>query len=193
MTTPDRRTAEATRWIIRGERLVDDSRRARVSIAEVELPDGVRFEQWVLRLPRAAVVVVLNDRDEVLMMWRHRFIIDRWVWELPGGYVDDEREDPATSAAREVEEETGWRPGPLEPLLTFQPMVGTVDSENLLFLARSAEYLGHPADINEAERVAWIPLATVPERIARGEIVGSSSIIGLLQVLSVPRSPHPPG
>jgi 8-oxo-dGTP pyrophosphatase MutT (NUDIX family) len=70
----------------------------------------------VLRLPRAAVVVVLNDYGEVLMMWRHRFIIDRWVWELPGGYIDDEQEDPAITAAREVEEETGWRPGPLRRL-----------------------------------------------------------------------------
>jgi 8-oxo-dGDP phosphatase len=192
VTTSDRRPPEATRWIIRGERLVDDSRRARVSIAEVELPDGVRFEQWVLRLPRAAVVVVLNDRDEVLMMWRHRFIIDRWVWELPGGYIDDEQEDPAVTAAREVEEETGWRPGPLERLLAFQPMVGTVDSENLLFLARGADYIGAPTDINEAEQVAWIPLASVSERIARGEIVGSSSIIGLLRVLSLPRPPDPP-
>jgi len=173
--------------------LVDDSRRARVSIAEIELPDGVRFEQWVLRLPRAAVVVVLNDDGEVLMMWRHRFIIDRWVWELPGGYIDDEQEDPAITAAREVEEETGWRPGPLQRLLTFQPMVGTVDSENLLFLAREARYLGEPADINEAERVAWIPLASVPERISRGEIVGSSSIIGLLRVLSLPPAPGRPG
>ena len=154
MTTRDGASAGATRWIIHGERLVDDTRRARVSIADVELPDGVRFEQWVLRLPRAAVVVVLNDRDEALMMWRHRFIIDRWVWELPGGYIDEDQEDPAVSAAREVEEETGWLPGPLEPLLSFQPMVGTADSENLLFLARGAVYVGEPADINEADRQA---------------------------------------
>ena len=64
--------------------------------------DGVRFEQYVLRMPKAAIVVVLNEADEVLMMWRHRFIIDRWVWELPGGYIDPD-EDPALTAAREVE------------------------------------------------------------------------------------------
>ena len=182
MTTPDRRPAEATRWIIRGERLVDDSRRARVSIAEVELPDGVRFEQWVLRLPRAAVVVVLNGRDEVLMMWRHRFIIDRWVWELPGGYLDPD-EDPAVCAAREVEEETGWRPRSMTPLHTFQPMVGTIDQENLVYLSRGADHTGADPDINEVAQVAWIPLDDVRDLMAQGEIVGAGSVTGLLAVL----------
>ena len=104
-TGPER----ASEWTIHGERIVDDTRRAVLSIADVELPDGVRFEQYVLRVPAAAMVVVLDDADRVLMMWRHRFILDRWVWELPGGYLDPD-EDPAVCAAREVEEETGWRP-----------------------------------------------------------------------------------
>ena len=173
---------EPTQWIIHDERVVDETRRARLSIAHVELPDGVRFEQYVLRVPKAAVAVVIDDENRVLMMWRHRFVIDRWVWELPGGYVD-EIEDAAICAAREVEEETGWRPFKLEPLMSFQPMVGTADAENLLFIGRGAEYVGAPTDINEAKLVEWIPLDTVHERIGRGEIVGAGSIIGLLAVL----------
>lgn len=78
-------------------------------------------------------MVVLDDADRVLMMWRHRFILDRWVWELPGGYLDPD-EDPAVCAARELEEETGWRPGTMEPLLTSQPMVGTIDQSNIIYL-----------------------------------------------------------
>lgn len=137
---------EPTRWIIHEERTVDDTRRAKLSIAHVELPDGVTFEQYVLRVPKAAMAVVLDDAGErVLMMWRHRFVIDRWVWELPGGYVDD-TEEPSVTAAREAEEETGWRPAMLEPLISFQPMVGTADAENLLFIGQGAEYTGAPAE-----------------------------------------------
>ena len=61
-------------------------------------------------------------------------------------------------AAREVEEETGWCPHPLEPLVTFQPLVGSVEQENLIYLARGADHVGDPVDVNEAERVAWLPM-----------------------------------
>ncbi|HEX6508459.1 MAG TPA: NUDIX hydrolase, partial [Chloroflexota bacterium] len=132
--------------------------------------------------PRAAMAVVLNEDGAVLMLHRHRFIIDRWVWELPGGYVDD-GESAAATAAREVEEETGWRPGPLEPLASFQPVVGLADATNELFIAHGATHVGEPPDINEADDVRWIPLNEASDLIARGEIVGSASVIGVLYAL----------
>jgi 8-oxo-dGTP pyrophosphatase MutT (NUDIX family) len=130
--------------VIRGERLVDDSPHVRVSLADVELPNQVRFTQYVFRMRRCAITVVLDDPGErVLLMLRHRFIIDRWVWELPGGYVDD-GEDPAAAAAREMEEETGWRPRSVEHVLSCQPMIGNADYPQELYLARGAEQVGAP-------------------------------------------------
>jgi 8-oxo-dGTP pyrophosphatase MutT (NUDIX family) len=172
----------ASEWTIHGERVVDDTRRAVLSIADVELPDGVRFEQYVLRVPAAAIVIVLDDDERVLMMWRHRFIVGRWVWELPGGYLDPD-EDPIGCAVREVEEETGWRPRNVERLISFQPMVGTVDQENVVYLARGADFTGLAPDINESERIGWIPLADVPRHIGDGTIIGAGSVAGLLAVL----------
>jgi 8-oxo-dGTP pyrophosphatase MutT (NUDIX family) len=172
----------ASEWTIHAERVVDDTRRAVLSIADVELPDGIRFEQYVLRVPAAAMVIVVDDADRVLMMWRHRFILNRWIRELPGGYLDPD-EDPAVCAAREVEEETGWRPRAMEPLVTFQPMVGTIDQENVVFISRGADYTGAAPDVNEAERVEWIPLDQIQQRMSDGEIVGAGSVSGLLAVL----------
>lgn len=187
----DQGPQEPTRWTIRGERLIDDTRRLRLSIAEVELPDGVQFEQYVLRMPKAAITVVLDDAGErVLMIWRHRFVPGCWTWELPGGYVDSD-EDPAITAAREVEEETGWRPRKMTLLTRFQPLVGSADFENLLFLGEGAEATGAPVDINEAARVEWITLDSVRDRIARGEIIGAGTQIGLLHILAFhPQQSH---
>jgi 8-oxo-dGTP pyrophosphatase MutT (NUDIX family) len=173
---------ETSEWTIHGERIVDNSRRAILSIVDVELPDGMRFEQYVLRIPRAAIVVVIDDDQRILMMWRHRFILDRWVWELPGGYLDPD-EDPEICAAREVEEETGWRPRHMQLLLSFQPAVGTIDQENLVFLARGADLTERSPDINETAAVSWIPLEQAHNEIMKGSIVGAGSVTGVLAVL----------
>ncbi len=53
---------EPTRWIIHDERVIDDTRRLQLSIAQVELPDGVHFEQYVLRMPKAAMTVCSTMR-----------------------------------------------------------------------------------------------------------------------------------
>lgn len=163
----------------------------RLSVVSVELPDGKEFDQYVMRMPRCAMTVVLDDDERrILMMWRHRFIIDRWVWELPGGHVD-QAEEPSVAAAREVEEETGWRPRSMEFLLTFQPMMGNADSPQDLYLARGADHIGRPSDVNEAERVAWLPLSSVPELIKRQEAMGAATVIGVYAALADRRGRTP--
>jgi 8-oxo-dGTP pyrophosphatase MutT (NUDIX family) len=172
-----------TKWLVRGERLVDENPHIRLSVATVELPDGTVFDQYVMRMRRAAMTVVLDEqRRHVLLVWRHRFIIDRWVWELPGGYVDPS-EDARAAALREVEEETGWRPRSAEHVLTFQPVVGSADCPQDLYIAYGAERVGEP-DVNESEAVRWVPLDEIPPMIARGEIVGSGTIIGVQHALA---------
>ena len=64
------------------------------------------------------MTVLLDEQDRVLLLWRHWLVPDRWGWELPGGLVDDD-EEPADAAMRELEEETGYRAGRVEPLITF--------------------------------------------------------------------------
>jgi 8-oxo-dGTP pyrophosphatase MutT (NUDIX family) len=68
----------------------------------------------------------------------------------------------AVTAAREVEEETGWRPRGMRLLTRFQPLVGTADFENLIFLGEGVEDPGAPPDINEAAsmsvpKMRWSP------------------------------------
>jgi 8-oxo-dGTP pyrophosphatase MutT (NUDIX family) len=174
------------------DRVVDETPHLRLSVASMELPDGTRFDQYVLRMQRGAMTVVLDDAAErVLLIWRHRFIVDRWVWELPGGHVDA-GEDGAAAAVREVVEETGCRPRTIEHVLTFQPMAGTADSPYEIYLARGADPVGAP-DANETEAVRWVPLAEIPDLIASGEINGAATIIGVQHVLLMRWQGHAAG
>ena len=170
--------SDSHKWIVHNERLVDDTPHVRISLADVEIPGHARFTQYVFRMRRVVVTAVLDDAGErVLMMRRHRFIVDRWVWELPGGYVDD-GEDPAAAAAREVEEETGWRPRQIEFVMSVQPLIGNPDYPQELYLAHGAEQVGEP-EVDETAEVRWVPLDDTPAMIASGEILGAVTVIGL--------------
>ncbi|WP_082127127.1 NUDIX domain-containing protein [Allosalinactinospora lopnorensis] len=171
-------------WVIRGERTIYDNRWVRLTLVDVEPPGVERFEHHVVRLHHVAIAAVVDEHDRVLMLWRYRFVPDRWGWELPGGIVDP-GEDAGAAAAREVEEETGWRPSaPLKHLVTFQPMVGMVDSPHDVYLGEGASYTAPPSDAEEAGRVAWIPLADVPGMIERDEMLGSGTLVALLHILA---------
>jgi 8-oxo-dGTP pyrophosphatase MutT (NUDIX family) len=182
-----------TRWTIHGERLVDETPHLRLSVASVGLPDGKQFEQYVFRMRRCVMTVVLDEPGErLLLIWRHRFIVDRWDWEVPGGYVDP-GEDGAAAAAREVEEETGWRPQGVELLLTFQPVIGSADAPQDVYVARGADLVGEP-EIDEAEAVRWVPVGEAQEMIRHGEILGAATVIGVLHAVAerAGRSRHMP-
>jgi 8-oxo-dGTP pyrophosphatase MutT (NUDIX family) len=184
---PDEQAAESMRWRVYGERTLYDNRWVKLVKVDLEPPNGHRFEHHVVRLQRVAIAAVLDDADRVLMLWRHRFVTDEWGWELPGGIVDPGESGLAT-AAREVEEETGWRPGPLTHLLTFQPMIGMVDSPHELYVGHGAELVGDPTDLEEAGHVDWLPMDSMLELIAKGEILGSGSLVTLLHLLATRRS-----
>jgi 8-oxo-dGTP pyrophosphatase MutT (NUDIX family) len=174
-----------TRWTIHGERSLYESDWMNLRLVDVELPDGSRFEHHVLRIPQPAAAVVVRDAARgVLMIWRHRFVVDAWGWEIPGGRIDA-GETAEDAAARETLEETGWRPGQLQPIGAYHPLTGTVDQTFYVFLADGAIHEGEPHDRNETERVEWVSVPRVRELIRAGEISDGYSLTGLLWALEL--------
>lgn len=170
------------RWTVHGERPVYESDWVRVSLADISQPSGDRFEHHVVWFPAPAMTVLLDDAEQnVLMAWRHRFAPDIWNWELPGGIVD-EGESPEAAAARELIEETGYKPRALEHLITFEPAVGMLRNPHHVFLGRGAEYVGDPTEKNEG-KFEWVSLDRVRGLIAEGEVKNSGSLVGLLMTL----------
>jgi 8-oxo-dGTP pyrophosphatase MutT (NUDIX family) len=168
------------RWTVHGERVVYDSPWVRLALADVEVPGGRRFDHHVVRLPTPAAGVVVHDPDRgVLLLWRHRFITDTWGYEVPSGRLED-GELPAAAAAREVLEETGWRPGPLTPLLRYNASNGLSDQVFHLFLAGEATRVGAPTDPSESDRVEWLPVPEVRAAVRDGRVPDGLSLTALL-------------
>jgi ADP-ribose pyrophosphatase len=173
-------------WRTFGERLVYDNRWVQVGLVDVQTPSGARFEHHVVHLGRIAIALIVNDRGEVLMLWRHRFATNQWGYELLGGLVED-GEDPAATAAREAVEESGWQPvGEPVPLVSFEPLPGQVTAAIEVFLWRDARHVGNPSDLDELGRLEWVSLAAVPELAGRGHLLGAGTLVALLYYLSRP-------
>ncbi|MFE6479223.1 NUDIX hydrolase [Streptomyces rochei] len=174
------------RWTVHTEREIHDTPWVRLRALDVEQPDGTRTDYHVVRLRDVAVTAAVDEGADggprVLMMWRHRFVTDTWAWELPMGLVED-GEEPARAAARELEEETGWRPGTLRELVYAEPAAGITDARHFVFRTDDAARAGDPTERNESDRLEWIPLSRIGGMIARREIVSSATLVGVMALL----------
>jgi len=168
-------------WQSLGERLVHRSKWFDLNLADVLLPDGRHLDHYVLRQPPVAVCACVNDRDEVLLLWRDRFILDSVAYELPSGGVEP-GEDIEIAAVRETVEETGWKPGPMQHLVTIDSNPGLSDCQHHVWWADGATYCGAPADAFEPERVEWVPLSKTDELIASGQVRLGNTAIALLML-----------
>jgi 8-oxo-dGTP pyrophosphatase MutT (NUDIX family) len=71
--------------------------------------------------------------------------------------------------ARELEEETGYRAGHVEQLVTFRPIPGMVDAEHFAFVGRNPEQVGVLTTLSETARAEWgaFGVGTCPDRRGR--------------------------
>lgn len=178
------------KWQVHGTWQAYASPWVEVWLDDVELPDGQRIEHHNLRFPRACnTAVVLDDHDSVLLMFRHRHITDTWGWEVPAGWSDP-GETPEDAIRREIEEETGYRPGTVRPMTAYNAISGISSMRFTAFVATDAVRIGEPQDTAEASRLEWIPLADVAKLADSGQIPDGPSLMALSYYLGIWRPLH---
>lgn len=175
------------KWNVHSERSVYTSPWVSLALTTVEPPGIEPFDHYVIRAPGpAAGCVIVRDGDasqtggqEVLLLYRHRFITDTWGWEIPAGGVDA-GETPADASVREAVEETGCRPiGNPQPVAVYHPTNGLSDQTFHVFWCQGAEHVGEPTDPTEASRIEWTSTARVLELVRTGGISDGLSLTGL--------------
>lgn len=137
----------------------------------------------------AAVILAIDedaDGRHVLLVDQYRVPLRRRCIELPAGLVgdDEEGEEAMRAAIRELEEETGYRAGHMEPLGDFYSSPGMVSESFSLFRARDLVKTGEGGGVDgEDIRVHRVPLAALPDRIAAWRAEGFAVDVKLLLLL----------
>ena len=171
------------RWISHGRRLAYSSDYVNVWLDDVEVPGVGRVQHHVLTMPRPSTTsVVTDEQGRFLLLWRHRFITDTWGWEVPAGWADP-GEDPAEAIRREVEEETGWRPGKVNRMTTYHALSGISTMRFNSFHVTDCEYIGPPKDRSESSRIEWLPESELVKLIAAGQVSDGPSLTALCYYL----------
>jgi 8-oxo-dGTP pyrophosphatase MutT (NUDIX family) len=166
----------------RSERLLYAANGVDLRVVDLELTDGEHVEQPFIRTPQAAGAVVFRD-GRALLLWRHRPITDTWGWEIPLGEIGPD-ENPEQAAARLVEEQTGWRPGPLLPLIRIRTAEDVADSDHVIFVAHQATFIAAPAGDQAHERAEWLPVLGIQRLISEQAITSATTAAALLHLLA---------
>lgn len=151
----------------------------RVARLRFEGPEGQEIMRDVVEHPGAAVILPLLDDGRVVMIRNLRRTVGKVLWELPAGTLED-GEPPEVCAAREVEEETGYRAGSLEPLTEFYTSPGVLNERMYGFLATDLERTSQALDESEEIEVFPIPQWQVRDMVKDGHIEDGKTIALLL-------------
>ena len=133
---------------------------------------------------RAAVILAVED-GHILLVEQYRVPLGCNCIELPAGLIGDHDadEDPLESAARELEEETGYRAERLEDLGAFYSSPGLVSESFTLVQAHGLTKVGEGGGVDgENITVHRVAFDDLPQFIADKRREGCAVDVKLLML-----------
>lgn len=149
----------------------------------VELPDKKYSKREIVEHSGAAAVVPITKDGNVILVRQYRKPVESILLEIPAGRLEQD-ENPLTCAKRELAEETGYSANCYEEILSYYTSPGFSDEIIHIFLAHDLESGKARPDEDEYLEVLEVPFEELVERIMRGEIKDSKTIIGVLSAMN---------
>lgn len=150
----------------------------------VDTANGRTVTMDVVRHRGSVVLVPQPSRSDVILIRQFRYVIGRWIWELPAGSLE-KGESPAKGARRECEEEVGLTPRTLVRLAAYYPTPGFCDEKLTFYACRDLEKPRRQAHLDPDEQIeaTRMTLKDAWKMIERGEIIDMKTVVGLGMVL----------
>lgn len=148
-----------------------------LQVDTVALPEGRTATREIVRHPGAAAVIALLD-GKLLVVEQFRKPLEKFQIEIPAGKLDP-GENPLTAAARELEEETGYRAVNLKLINEFYTSPGFADEKLFLYFADRVETGIQSPDEDEDLKVEAITMEQADNYIAEGRISDAKTILAI--------------
>ena len=146
---------------------------------KVVMPNGnVATRETVVRGSAAAIVPVDKDGN-IIFVRQYRHAIKGMALEIPAGMLE-EGEDPAVSAKRELEEETGWIANNLTFVTKLVMSIGVCTETLYIYIAKDlTEGVMNP-DPDEFIEIETYSLEDSLKMVYNGEIIDGKTAAALL-------------
>ncbi len=145
----------------------------------MQLPDG-RTAKWDFIEHKGAAAIIPVDRDgKIIMVRQYRNAPEQYVLEIPAGGLNP-GEDMKTCAARELEEETGYRSENIEHLVDIYTTVGFCNEKIGIYCAYDLMPSKQKLDEDEYVTIEKYTLEELVSLIYDGTITDGKTVSGIL-------------
>jgi ADP-ribose pyrophosphatase len=143
---------------------------------EAKDPSGFKIERVIVRHGGSAVMLVVDDRDRVLLVKQFRLPAEKDLWEIPAGRLDP-GEKPLQTAKRELIEETGYSAKKWKKLAAYWPSPGYVSEKMHLFLATDLTQGEATPMEDERIEVRWFKKKDLANMVRQGKIEDGKTLL----------------
>ena len=152
-----------------------------LKVDDVTLPNGETSKREIVNHPGAVAIIAITSEGKLVVVEQYRKALERSIIEIPAGKLEP-GELPEITAARELEEETGYGCNELTYLQSFATSPGFADEIIHLFIARGLYKIENRAAMDEDEFVELMEI-TVEEgerMIAQQKIFDAKTAFAIL-------------
>lgn len=150
-----------------------------LQVDTVELPGAKYAKREIVGHAESVGIIGINNEGELLLIKQFRKPVEKILVEIPAGKIEL-KEEPKLAAAREFEEETGYKPGKLTYITEFFSTPGFSDEKIFIFLAEDLVETKQDLDADELIEVTKVDFEKALKLVEVGEITDAKTIIAIL-------------
>lgn len=147
---------------------------------DLKVPNGNTAHWDVLEHKGASAIIPVDSEGKIILVRQYRGAIDDLLLEIPAGGRDSIEEDYLVCAARELEEEIGYRSEQIHHLVDYHSAAAYTSEKIAIFYTEQLIPSKQHLDENEFVQIERYSLQELADMIFQGEITDGKTIAGIM-------------